>query len=353
MSVQRYRQTTNVSLRTLQTIVDPGAALGTIGLAPEVDVTLADDTQLSTLDSVMLALGYVFVATAPAASNPTKGSATLLDIPATASPIDVAPAGISRLRYDNTQKAILLSIDGGAFSTLAVNPANGASFFEDFLTQSGTILGASNWIAVTSGAGSAANVGGGAAPATLNAIHQGILTMQTGATATGRASARQSNLAYSNVAATAGGNSRLELLATLGDVLPTAVEDYTVMCGWSDNAGVAGYGANAALLVIDRALSATNWVAKSVVGGVPTNTVTAIPVSAAGTYDKLLVDLSSTTTARFFINGVLGATHALATLPAATVGWAPITKIEKLVGTAQRRLHIDYASWSYRLSTAR
>jgi hypothetical protein len=332
---------------------EPGLVASTLAARPQIDITLANDALLPDLVIAMAQFGYSFVASAPTTPRATSNLIVDLTDPGVT---PVAPANTYRQRYDDSQKALLLSVDGSPFSPIAVNPANGATYFEDFLTQSGTILGATNWIGLTSGAGSAANVGGGASPATLNGSRQGILTMQTGATTTGRASARQANLAYSNVAAAAGGSSRLEFLAALGDVLPSATENYTAMFGWSDNAGVAGYGANAALLVIDLALSATNWVAKSVVGGVPLNTPTAIPVSAAGTFDRLLIDLSSVATARFFVNGVLGATHALATLPAATVGWAPIAKIEKITsvpGTAQRRLHVDYASWSYRLSAAR
>jgi hypothetical protein len=334
---------------------EPGLVASTLAGRPQIDVTLANDALLPDLVIAMAQFGYAFLASAP--TTPRATSNLLVDMSDPGATTTVAPADTMRARYDNTQKALVMSVDGGAYFPLAVNPANGASFFEDFLTQSGTILGATNWIAGTNGAGSAVNVGGGAAPATLDAIHQGILTMQTGPTNTGIGSARQANLAYSNVAATAGGNSRLEFLTTLGDVLPSAVDDYTVMHGWSNNAGVAGYGTSAALFVIDRAVSATNWCTKTLGGVGSTTLATTVPISAAGTWDKLLIDLSAAG-ARFFVNGVLTNTHALAQLPAATVGWAPITKIQKLPAppnpsTAQRRLHVDYASWSYRLSSAR
>lgn len=348
MGIHRF-QLNSIDPAMVGNLSEPGLVASALAARSEIDITLTDDLLLPDLAIAMAQFGYSYVASAPTTPRRTLNLLVDLEDPGTS---PVAPAGTYRQRYDNTQKALLLSVDGSAFTPVAVNPANGAAFFEDFLTQSGTILGASNWIAVTSGAGSAANVGGGAAPATLNGARQGILSLQSGTTAAGRSSARQANLGYSNVAQ-AGGNSRLEFFSTLGDALPDAVNDYTVLCGWSDNVGAAGFGANAALLTIERALSPTNWIAKSVVGGVPTNTVTAVPIAAAGTYSKLLIDISSGSFARFFVNGSLAATHALATLPLATVGWAPITKIEKLVGTAQRRFHTDYVSWSYRLSAPR
>jgi hypothetical protein len=352
MGTHRF-QLDSINAEEIGNLSEPGLVASTLAARPEIDVTLANDALLPDLVVAMTQFGYTFVASAP--TTPRRTSNLLVDMSDPGATTTVAPAGTMRARYDNTQKALVMSVDGGAYFPLAVNPVNGASFFEDFLTQSGTILGATNWIGLTSGAGSAANVGGGASPATLNGSRQGILTMQTGVTTTGRASARQANLAYSNVAEVVGGNSRLEFSATLGDVLPSATEDYTVMFGWSDNAGVAGYGTSAALFVIDRAVSATNWCTKTLGGVGSTTLATAVPISAAGTWNKLLIDISAAG-AKFFVNGVLTNTHALTQLPAATVGWAPITKIEKIAsvpGTAQRRLHVDYASWSYRLSAAR
>jgi len=349
MGTHRF-QLDSIDAALVGNLSEPGLIASTLAARPEIDVTLANDALLPDLVIAMAQFGYTFVASTPTTPRRTSNLIVDLSDPGVS---PVAPASTYRQRYDNTQKALLLSVDGGPYSPLAVSPPNGAAFFDDFLTASGTSLGHTLWVAVTSGAGSAVNVSSGAAPALVNGAHQGLVIMQTGSTAAGRASMRQAGLSYSNVAA-AGGNSRIEFLATMGDVLATALENYTVMYGWSDNVGAAGYGANAALLVHDFALSATNWVAKSVVGGVPVNTVTAIPIAAAGTWSRLLIDISSGSAARFFVDGVLAATHALATLPTATAGfWAPITKVEKTVGTAQRRIGIDYASWSYRLSPAR
>ena len=77
MSVQRYMQNAVVPLVQIQTIVDPAATLGAIGVSPEVDVTLADDGQLSVLTEQMNAAGYIFVGTSPAANNPPKGRASV------------------------------------------------------------------------------------------------------------------------------------------------------------------------------------------------------------------------------------------------------------------------------------
>jgi hypothetical protein len=60
-------------------------------------------------------------------------------------------------------------------------------------------------------------------------------------------------------------------------------------------------------------------------------------------FDKLLIDISPVIGIRFFVNGVLAATQA--TMPVASVVYAPITKIEKLAGITTRRVNVDYASW--------
>jgi hypothetical protein len=325
---------------------EPGLVASTLAARPQIDVTLANDALLPDLVIAMAQFGYAFLASAPTTPRATSNLLVDLSDPG-ASP--VAAAGTIRQRYDNAQKALLLSADGGAYYPLGVNPPNGASFFDDFLTINGTVIG-NGWTAATSGAGSAVTVGSGVpGNVMLTGARQGILSLASGTTAAGRASARQA-LGYSNLAAT-GGNSRLEWLTAMADPLATVAEDYTYFCGYSDSIGGAGFGTQAVLFAHIRAVSATNWIARIIVGGVPTDIITAVPISAAGTFDKLLIDISPVIGIRFFVNGVLAATQA--TMPVASVVYAPITKIEKLAGITTRRVNVDYASWGYRLSIAR
>jgi hypothetical protein len=328
---------------------EPGLVASTLAGRPQIDVTLANDALLPDLVIAMSQFGYAFLSSAP--TTPRATSNLLVDMSDPGATTTVAPVGTIRQRYDNTQKAIVVSVDGGAYFPLAVTPVNGASFFDDFLSSSGTNIGSTNWLSVTSGTASSVACGPGVAPAAIDGSHQGILLMNTGTTATGRGSARHPGPGYSNIAV-AGGNTRLEFLASRVDALSNGVDNYSMMFGYADTIA-AGFGSNAALITHDPAVSLTNWVAKTIVGAVVTSTTTVIPISAAGTWDKLLIDISSGSTARFFVNGVLAATHALGTLPAVTVPWAPITKIEKTLGVAARRVSVDYASWSYRLSAAR
>jgi hypothetical protein len=223
---------------------------------------------------------------------------------------------------------------------------------EDFLTANGTSIGNNLWVGATAGAGSTSNVGSTFA----DGSHQGILQLRSGSTATGRASARQGGLAYSNVAA-AGGSSSVEFLATRGDALSVVGDAYNMLLGWSDSTGGLGFGANAALFTHDPALSLTNWVAKTIVGGVPTNTVTAAPIAGIGVWGKLRIDIDLANGARFYVNNVLVATHLIGTMPGATSGfWAPIIAIERLTSLGPpvtRTLYVDYCDLSFVLSGPR
>ncbi len=238
-------------------------------------------------------------------------------------------------------------------------PSVGTTLFEDFLTANGANLGSTLWVGVSSGAGASANVGN----FNVDGQHQGMLQLRTGSDAgpmgLGRASARHAGVAYSNVAA-AGGSSSNEMLVARGDALAAPPHDYTLMCGWSSNVGGVGFGLDAALFVHDVTVSATNWVARTIVGGVPTSTDTGIAIAAINVFDKLRIDITLAAGAEFYVNGVLVVTpppHPIGTMPNATSGfWAPIAKIEKLTtgaGTAERTFYVDYCAWSFVVSPPR
>jgi hypothetical protein len=225
--------------------------------------------------------------------------------------------------------------------------ARECEFFEDFLCANGTTIGHTTWFSILAGGGTNAVVG----TTLLDGSHQGILSQQTGSTATGRSSVLQNGLSHSNVGA-AGGTSFTEWLCNFEGPLSDGIDNYNVMYGYSSVAGAAGFGANAALLTYDPAVSATNWVARSIVGGVPTLTDTGIAIAAPGTWQSLGIALSSTG-AVYTVGGVVGASHAIGTLPGATAGWAPTVKIEKTLGNGQRRIRTDYCAWGYRLAAPR
>jgi hypothetical protein len=352
MGTHRF-QLDSINATEVGNLSEPGLVATSLAARPQIDVTLANDAFLPDLTEAMAQFGYSFVASAP--TTPRATSNLLVDMSDPGATTTVAPAGTMRARYDNTQKALVMSVDGGAYFPLGVNPPNGASFFEDFLSSNGTVFGNTNWISVISGTGSAVTVGPGVAPAVIDGAHQGILLLNTGTTATGRAAARQAAAAapcYSNVAA-AGGNTRIEFLVSRVDALSDGVNNYATMFGWSD-AATTGFGANCALLCHDPATSLTNWVVKTLGGGSPVTAATAIPISAAGAWDKLTIDISASLGVRYFVNGVLAATHALtAAPPSAATPWTPIAKIEKSLALLARRVAVDYSSWSFRLSAAR
>jgi hypothetical protein len=311
-------------------------------------VTLVDDSLIFDLLFAMGQFGYSYVSSSP--TTPRRTQNLLVDFTDPGITTDPAPASTFRVRYDNAKKALMMSQGGSAFFPLAVNVPDGASFFEDFLSFNGTNIGDHNFVGATSGFGSSAAT----TAIFVSGIRQGMLSLQTGTTSTGRGSARQQGPSYTNVGASLSGQSSIEWFGTLGGPLSVAGESYTLACGWSDNAGVAGFGANAALFVHDLAVHPTNWVAKAVVLGVPVNVDTGFAIAPSGTFQKLRIDIVSGVGATFFVNGVAGPTFALATLPSSGLNpWSPFAKIEKTAGGTTRFWHQDYVSWMYRLTSPR
>jgi len=345
MGIHRF-QLDSINAQLVGELSEPGLTASQLASLPEIDVTLTNDALLPDLAAAMAQFGYSFVASAP--TTPRRTANLLIDMNDPGAVPPVSGAGSTRSYYDNAKRGVMVSIDGSPFFRSLIAPRNGTDEFDDFLTASGSTIGETLWISATNGSGSAVVQ----STSGLNGSHQGIIQMQTGTTAAGRGAIRHgSSPVYSNVAA-AGGNSQIEFQTTLGDALPSIAEDYNTMLGWTDVTTGTGFGSNAALLTIDRSISASNWVAKTIVGATVTNTDTGIAVSPAGTWDTIAIDISSTG-ARFFVNGALAATHALATLPGATVPWNPFAKIQKIAGTTTRRLLLDYAVWGYRLNPAR
>jgi hypothetical protein len=113
VSTHRYKQIAAVTLYEIQTTVDPGASLGLLGGAPEVDVVLADDTQLSVLDEVMAQVGYQFVLSSPAAANVPNDGVMVPDYTGLATAPPVSVANHTRFYYDTVTGRFYRSTNGG------------------------------------------------------------------------------------------------------------------------------------------------------------------------------------------------------------------------------------------------
>jgi hypothetical protein len=236
-----------------------------------------------------------------------------------------------------------LVLDNLAALGPVANTPSQANVVDDFLI--GGIGGMVSWLTNNSGAGSNATVSNN----NIDAQHQGIVACQTGSTATGRAGLRLAPT-FTNISA-GGGSAYYETLVQI-ETLATALQDYTFVAGYSDVTADGLFVTNAIAFTYERSLSA-NWrcIAR---GGVLTTVDSGVAV-VAGAWVRLRVELSLASGAKFFVDGVLVATVAQASLPVATSAgaFAPTFKIEKTVGTTQRRTFTDYVIFGCTFSPPR
>jgi hypothetical protein len=123
MSVQRYKLIDATSIKHIQNVVDPAASLGNYATSSEVDIVLADDTQLPVLTELMGLLGYAFVATAPAAADAVKSQVLVTDFTGLGTSPPVSAAGHARLYFDTTTGLLLISQNGSPYQSVSVNLA--------------------------------------------------------------------------------------------------------------------------------------------------------------------------------------------------------------------------------------
>jgi len=117
MGVHRYRQVNVTSLtKTIHTVVDPLATLGSFGNNVEIDITLADDTQLSVLDEVMASYGFEYVVSNPPANDSVRSQIPVIDYLGLATAPPVAPVGSMRLYFDTATGTLRYSSSGGAYA---------------------------------------------------------------------------------------------------------------------------------------------------------------------------------------------------------------------------------------------
>jgi hypothetical protein len=333
-----------VPLVQIQTIVDPAATLGAIGVSPEVDVTLADDGQLSVLTEQMNAAGYIFVGTSPAANNPPKGRASVIDVPNLALEPPASAAGETRLYCDTSSGLIRTSESASAFGPLVPVQSNRfLSISEDWI--SGTVAGSYAWITTASGAGSGATQVG-VAGTTL--LHFGVVQISTGATATGRTAL--SLLTATGFVLDGAGAASYE--CEIGAQIPlvsTVAETFEFITGFGNN-NVAGVQTNQITFIHDG--TSPNWILRcsSTITGLTTSVVTATPV-ASGAWVRLgFRKLTGTAAVNFFINGVLVGSIAT-NVPGGIV--APLSRIVKSVGIVPRTAWLDWYNLVYSFNASR
>jgi hypothetical protein len=329
--------------------VDPGAGVLVIGFqAAEIQDNAIVGALTSTL---VLIVGNQLVTLGTTQSGFlgtfqfVRGASALLENYVATTPADWSPA-VTPVNVNDALDLLASRV------IAAQSPTTTVSVFEDWI--SGAATGSYGWLLNTSGTGSnavASNQG-------LDANHQGILMVQTGSTATGRAGLRLAPM-VSNVSAAVDGELDIEWLVQIEN-LATAVQDFTFLAGLSDLTASGFFTTNAIMFVYIANAPAVGGVAASanwqcvVRGGVSTTLDSGVAV-VAGAWIHLKVQLRNGTGAEFFIDGVSVGTVAQASLPGATsVGaFSPVAEIEKRVGTTQRRAYADYMRLQERFGTAR
>lgn len=114
MSVHRFRRD-GADQASLRKTVAPTLTVGTYGGRTELDVTLTDDAVLDDLKEQLALIGYIFVSTSPAANNPPKEVADIVELVGRATAPALSAAGNSRLYMDSVLNEVRVSEHGAAY----------------------------------------------------------------------------------------------------------------------------------------------------------------------------------------------------------------------------------------------
>jgi hypothetical protein len=225
--------------------------------------------------------------------------------------------------------------------------------FDDFLIADTTNVSGEvqhsnvfNWEAFLSGTGAQSS------PTTLgiNSTDMciGVLELETGTTSTGRTAINTGDdqllFGYAQFA------TEWRLVMT---TLSSSTQEYDVYVGFIDNSASTGEPVDGVYFKYDRNTS-VNWVMTTAVNSIRTNTTSTVAVTATAPFQKLRIVVNSTgTSAEFFINGVSVGTIAtnIPTGAGRFTGFG--AKIVKSVGTTNRQVNLDYATFEYMFTTAR
>jgi len=226
---------------------------------------------------------------------------------------------------------------------LPANPISRIYLVDDFLASTGSAAqtGNLNW--------QAGNTGSGAAPTTLiapDSYHPGVLSLNTGTTATGRSSIL---LAATTGAGTMKPYSGAFTMTWYVQVptLSNGTDQFAFRCGFGDF--TSGDMQNGIYMEYDSSVSA-NWSLKAANGSTRTSVVTSIAV-AAGSWTKL--QLFTNNAAVSFSLAINGTTVGTINSNIPTSDISPIATMIKTLGTTARSVYIDYFVLDYKLSATR
>lgn len=225
----------------------------------------------------------------------------------------------------------------------------GFSFFTDFL---GNPNSAMDGLLINTSGGSISTttfIGG----RTLSTT--GASTYSTGTTTSGFAYHLSNTIAQLFFG---GGQMNFETLVSM-DTFPTSSENYRTIHGWTSGSGSSNE-LNGVFFTFDWMATANgtsgggNWICISVKNGVRTLTTTSVSVNASQ-FNKLRIEVNASgTSALFYIDGVLRATHTT-NIPAYALSQFVFAKngINKTLGTTARAMYCDYLGFENILTTPR
>jgi hypothetical protein len=234
-------------------------------------------------------------------------------------------AAAGDLFYNTTFKTLFYYVENRWLPS-TIDPRYGYQIFDDFISGT-TTTGSIGW--TTAGTINVA--------ATGTATNHGVFGLRT-------TSASSRTLVALRSDSTILGSSKMHLeFGASVPTLATAGEDFSLALGLSDAAAyVSGSDAtDGVYFVLNRGVNGANWIIKTASNGsiTPTNTSTAV---VAGTYYRLGIMITSASAAEFFVNGTsVGTINA--TIPnGAGRSTGVQMRIDKIAGTGNSDLNIDY-----------
>lgn len=221
---------------------------------------------------------------------------------------------------------------------LSVNPVSRIRMVDDWIGGTG---GSLNW--------TVANTGTGAAPTMLaapNTTNQGVVSMNTGTTATGRSALYlTSTIGTGTMRPYAGAFSQTWYLQV--PVLSTGTDRFAFRCGFGDS--ITADFANGVYFEYDDSVSA-NWLTKTASASTRTTTGSGVAVSA-GSWVKLEIFTDDASVSfSYAINGTTVSTIS-SNMPALDI--SPVVHVIKSIGTTARSVYVDYYVLNYNLATTR
>jgi len=218
-----------------------------------------------------------------------------------------------------------------AAQLMQVNPQTRLYLVDDFIAAAflNTNIGTLNWDETRTGVGSTSQ------PTNCpDSVHQGVLAMSTGTSATGRTCLTLDTLPPNGSFQPYAGSFSVKFYVQV-PVLSNATQRFQWRAGFGDSPS-ADF-TNGIYFEYDDSQS-LNWRIKTANSGTRTITNTSTVVTA-GAWVRLGISTSNGSLFTFFINGVSVGTIST-NIP--TVGLSPIMQMVSSVGTTSKQVWVDY-----------